>query len=452
MVKVRLTVAAGVLAAGLMTAPLVSSAAAPASGYYGAGSASGGRISFTVPGFAAVEEVVDAGGPVAQAVLDSQTSAGYAALPHPGDVVLAGPGLFNAVTGMSLPGGYPFYVSASHPTSPEGKLDDPSGTYHLGATANATASSAEARFAPSTREGSPFTSGGANASSTALNKGDAVTITAESRDEALTFGGGALRIGSIRSSSVTVYDPTRPEPTSTAETVVEGGSAGPYAFSYGPRGLVVAGGAVPVPPSAGLDQLNAALAPAGISIRIVKGEALTGGSTADIFQVSVRGKSPQPGIPDGIIQVRFGGATTTVTRGTGVGPLPEVTGGVDDVPAPGGVNPVPDQVVPAAPLVADPTGAGSGGLDGAAFGSSLSERTESSGAQAALDSDPSDPSETASPATVGLTTASPARSALPAGWNGEMQADGLLYLSFAIAGAGVLALLGLWLKKGVLRA
>jgi hypothetical protein len=33
-----------------------------------------------------------------------------------------------------------------------------------------------------------------------------------------------------------------------------------------------------------------------------------------------------------------------------------------------------------------------------------------------------------------------------------MQADGLLYLSFAIAGAGVLALLGLWLKKGVLRA
>lgn len=453
MLKTRLAIAAGLVVVGLGAAPLVGSAA-EAGGFYGAGSASGGRVSFTVPGFAAVEEVVDAGGPVAQTVLDSQTSAGYAALPHPGDVVLAGPGLFNAVTGQSLPGGYPFYVSASHPTSPESKLDDPSGAYHLAAAATATASSAEARLAPSAQEGAPFTSGGSRASSTAAVEGDAVTITAESRDEALTFGGGALRIGSVRSKAVTVSDPAHPEPASTAETVVEGGSAGPYSFRYGPEGLVVAGGVVPIPASAGLEQLNGFLAPSGISIGIVRGQALTGGTSADVFEVTFRAKSPQPGIPDGIVQVRFGGATTIVTRGTGVGPLPDVAGPVTDVSPPDSGLPAPEQPQPAALGDAEPLSGNSGAAsDGFGFGPAASDSTPSAtgGGQAISAPDSSTPSETPGPATVGLVAA-PAQAALPAGWNGEMQADGLVYLSFAIAGAGVFALLGLWLKKGVLHA
>src|SRR5713226_3374562 len=115
---------------GVVVAVVVACAATPAqgaarpAGFVGVASASGGRMTFTVPDFAVVEDVIDGGGPVAQSVLDAGTATSFASLPYPGDNAIAFPGLFNAATGRDLPAGYPFYVRASHPTVPEQQLGD----------------------------------------------------------------------------------------------------------------------------------------------------------------------------------------------------------------------------------------------------------------------------------------------------------------------------------------
>ncbi|HEY0397116.1 MAG TPA: hypothetical protein VGF00_01930, partial [Acidimicrobiia bacterium] len=57
-------------------------------------SAMGTRIKITIPGGPLTDTPVDAGGPTAQATLDSLgTSQGYAAFPDPGAFVLSVPGL-----------------------------------------------------------------------------------------------------------------------------------------------------------------------------------------------------------------------------------------------------------------------------------------------------------------------------------------------------------------------
>src|SRR5207253_2554203 len=50
---------------------------------------------------------------------------------------MAFPGLFSAVTGRTLPFGYPFYARAPHPTPPAASVHDPSASYTLEASAGA---------------------------------------------------------------------------------------------------------------------------------------------------------------------------------------------------------------------------------------------------------------------------------------------------------------------------
>ncbi|HVW34629.1 MAG TPA: hypothetical protein VHL53_19005, partial [Acidimicrobiia bacterium] len=117
----------------------------------GDATASGVRFTYEVPAeFLAATTPFDAGGPVAQASIGSGLARAAASLPFPGDVVLAGPGLFYTVTGMTIPGSYPFYVAAEYPTTPESKLADPSGQYRLSADAtdHSAASLARAVFGP----------------------------------------------------------------------------------------------------------------------------------------------------------------------------------------------------------------------------------------------------------------------------------------------------------------
>src|SRR5437763_7415331 len=70
-----------------------SSATERTEAFVASASAYGGRIEYSVPGFT-VEQVIDGGGPVAQAYADSRaTAVSFASLPYPGANALAVPGL-----------------------------------------------------------------------------------------------------------------------------------------------------------------------------------------------------------------------------------------------------------------------------------------------------------------------------------------------------------------------
>src|SRR5207248_733162 len=78
------------------------------------------------PGFLVVEDFIDAGGPTAQAaVSDVEGNQGFASVPYPGELAIAGPGLFAIATGHQFPGHYPFYVASAHPTTPKNEYDVP---------------------------------------------------------------------------------------------------------------------------------------------------------------------------------------------------------------------------------------------------------------------------------------------------------------------------------------
>ena len=280
-------------------------------GYVASAIAYAGRVTFTVPKFAAVEDVIDGGGPLSQSLVDPFRAEAFAALPYPGDVAIAGPGLFQAVTGVASPGGYPFYVTASYPTSPDQELKDPSGLYGLSAKSGAGTSTGVARFSGQGGQGQQSATGGSQAMASTVTESGVVTATAQTVNEGVNLGEGALRIAAVRSESATTYN-GHGEPQTKTELIIEGGSAGGFSFAFGPQGLVIGQGGTPVPASSGLEQLNATLAPAGIHLGLAGVKQLAGGASANALEVSFHGKSPVPGIPDGIVTLRFGAATTTV--------------------------------------------------------------------------------------------------------------------------------------------
>ncbi len=126
----RLTGAAGLLAAAVLgvATDVARGEEAPAqpTSYEAVASAEGFRFSFGAPGFVAVDTFIDGGGPVSQSVIDGLgNSRAFASLPYPGDLAITGPGLVAGLTGLPSPPPYPFYVSSSHPTTPEGKVEQP---------------------------------------------------------------------------------------------------------------------------------------------------------------------------------------------------------------------------------------------------------------------------------------------------------------------------------------
>jgi hypothetical protein len=325
--RARSSAVAGAVAlvVGLSAGSPVHAAPRP-TGFVAVASASGGRLTLTVPDFAVVEDVIDGGGPVAQAVLDTGTATSFASLPYPGDNAIAFPGLFNAATGQDLPAGYPFYVRASHPTVPEQQLSDPSGSYDLAARAAGGGATGTARLGreparglggvpPTMAAGAAWESGRSQAGASATEDGDTVTVTAETIDEALSLGGGALRVASVRSSAVTTWGANDAAPSTNTGLVVQGGSAGGYTFGFGPGGLVVASQGAPLPVGEGLAALNQALAPAGISLRFLAAEAVAGGATAGAFEITVRRSPPGQGVPGAVVRLRFGAALAAIVLG-----------------------------------------------------------------------------------------------------------------------------------------
>ena len=397
---------ASALALVLVASPRSSGADQAGQAFDAIAEASGGYVQYGIANFLAVENYIDGGGPVSQSTFSSTgSSQAFASLPYPGSTAVSGPGLLTGITGLPIPP-YPFYAGASHPTQPQQEVTDPSGGYVLRARADERGSRGLATAgATSPERPGPRAEAGAEV----VTDGGSVTVTASSLNQMLQLG--PLSIASVRSSSVTKYGPSSGEPVTTTAFTVEGGRVGDVAFSFGPDGLRVAQQAIPLPVSAGLDALNQALAPAGLSVRFQAPTPIKGGALAGVMELS--SDAPVPGAGTGRFRLRLGGAMSAVALG----------GAALPVDLPGAVTPPPEASPPAASAQAPdasyasaPAGAGgSGGVGigpgtptvGSAFRSVTAASPFGSGGPAVADTVPSQ----AALSTAGASPESPQRSA-----------------------------------------
>jgi hypothetical protein len=315
--------------------------------------ANGMLVRYGIPGFLAVDNYIDGGGPSSQALVADATATSFASLPYPGAAGVGYPGLFNLATGQTPPG-YPFYVSAAHPTQPDQSLSDPSGAYSLAASATDGQAAGDARLAPpaSGKDAVPATRALSD-----VTRGDGV-VTAKAVSEANSLALGPLTIGRVRSQSVTTYRKGTDAPTTATELAIEGGRANDVVFSFGREGFQFAQNGIPIPASQGIAVLNQVLAPAKMSVRFDEASPLQGGAVAAAFEIT--SVATMPGAGEGTFTMRMGGASSYITlAGLGEAPLPGVVGPTPALP-PGGA---PESVSPPAASPATPADT-SGALPG----------------------------------------------------------------------------------------
>ncbi|HVW33121.1 MAG TPA: hypothetical protein VHL53_11320 [Acidimicrobiia bacterium] len=344
-----LGVAAALIAAAATGLPPPAEAGGDPPAFVGTAAASGGRVSFVVPGQFAVEEIVDGGGPVAQSKLDALGGDSYAALPYPGGTAVAYQGLFAVATGISSPFAYPAYVSASDPGSPSQEVSDPSGSgaYHLLAVARPAEASALAHFRPGSADSLTF--GGESRTHITSAAGHVVAL-AESLSEGIEAGRGALRISSVRSHATTTWTPGGGPPATDTGLEVDGLRAGGVAFGVGPQGLVVAGQPVPYPAGDVNKVVDGLLAPSGVHLRFVAAEPIAGGARAAALEI-VTTTPPGPNGATGTLTVRLGGASSGIAVGEAALPPPPLGAVIPVAPPPPAAGP---------PVFSPPAGSGAG--------------------------------------------------------------------------------------------
>jgi hypothetical protein len=115
------------------------------SGTFGAVAAADAvRVTWIVPHAPASDTVLDAGGPSAQATLDSiGGSQAFASFPYPGENAVTAPALVAGASGgqINLPA-YPFWVGSTYPVAP--KSESSSGPYAIKAESTDTSSASSA--------------------------------------------------------------------------------------------------------------------------------------------------------------------------------------------------------------------------------------------------------------------------------------------------------------------
>jgi hypothetical protein len=226
-------------------------------------SAEGGRIGFAVPGFAVVEQIIDGGGPVAEARNDALgNSRAFAALPYPGENGVNGPSNVTGLAGLPSPPAYPFYAGSTHPLQPKASMSQPG--WELRARSEEFASEATA------------TGGAANGQATfghaATKAGvrrDPVTggVVSEASSTVTGFRlGNVLNIASVLVSARAARASLETIERSSAFRV-EGLLVGGQAVSVTEAGLTLPGGNSPLPDSS---PLLSALKGQGITISYVR--------------------------------------------------------------------------------------------------------------------------------------------------------------------------------------
>lgn len=355
------------LAASLATAAVcgvvgvagTKTAGADDSGAFSAvASASSFRMLFGSPGRFAVDYYVDAGSPVAQAVVNGLgTSTAFASAPYPGETAVAGPGTFAGVTGLPNPGNYPFYVATSYPSKP----DNSAGVlgYDLKAHSEETTSTATAASGGGSSDNAVFQ--GLATSTAARDAAGAVNATSQSDTKAVAIG-DVLRLGNARATASVVRAPGG-EPTRTADFSVTGVSIAGQAVGLSDKGFTLAGTNTALPDSS---PLRAALSERGITVTYLHRTETPEGVISPGLMITQTSAAPDGG-PATVIQVVLGQAVAYVTNSAVAGiPTPGVDDGTTTETGPGPAVGAPAPAGTGDAGTGDSFGSGSG-----LFGSSL---------------------------------------------------------------------------------
>src|SRR5206468_750212 len=111
--------------------------------FSGLAAADGVRVTISDPAVVPTGAELGLSGPSAQALVDSLgNSQAYAALPYPGDLAVAAPGLLRGQGASGVPE-YPAYAASNRQGQPSADVTTPAG-YALHATSDATSSKASA--------------------------------------------------------------------------------------------------------------------------------------------------------------------------------------------------------------------------------------------------------------------------------------------------------------------
>lgn len=324
-----------------LAAPIpIAAAVAPtvSSQWGGSAAADGVRVGVVINGFLFVDNIVDAGGPSAQAAAGSFTgSHAMAAYPYPGEVVMTAHGQ----TSGAAPN-YPLVAQSNNGGAGHDEVQQ--GPYDVKADSTDDASTAIAQA-----------TGDAGAAAAATTRSQAqvvhdpktgvVTSTAESTTEGFSVK-GVFSVGRVHSYARIASPAGSHKPTSDTEfgDVRVGGQE----VGVSDKGLVLAGTDVPLPPDS---TVNAALSAAGITVHYVAGEATAGSITAPALSVSVVQDVPSVGLTtvsyvlgQASVSAQAPGASTgplVPTGGTVGGSGPTAAGRSGSTPAAAASGPAP---------------------------------------------------------------------------------------------------------------
>jgi hypothetical protein len=322
----------------------MSPAGAESLRYQASAAADGARLSVTIPGATVVDQVIDGGGPTAQAAVSSLGgSSALAAQPYPGELAIIGPGLGASLIGAPQPPAYPFVAASRYPSAPEQSVE-PNPGYSLVARSTESTSEASAR------------SGAANEASkvlltqaTATVKADPDQVVAEASNQVEALTVGPLSIASAASSARVVGKPNG-DPERQSSLAVNGITITGQAVGFTDAGFVTPGGATPLPSS---DPLLKALSSAGVAVSYLKSETTPTGVVAPGLQIVTTQAVPGVG-RTATISLTLGRASANVQASTEAVELPA------DVPIAASPESAPDgsltgSDVPTPVAIAPPT-------------------------------------------------------------------------------------------------
>ncbi|HLJ07091.1 MAG TPA: hypothetical protein VKX24_01030 [Acidimicrobiia bacterium] len=252
-------------------------------GTFGAvASADAVRVTWIVPHAPASDTVLDAGGPSAQATLDSiGGSQAYASFPYPGENTVTAPALVAGASGgkINLPA-YPFWVGSTYPVAP--KSEAGSGPYSIKAQSSDTESNASA----SVGLASSGQAAVGLARSTASTATAPEAVTSEAVTEVTAFAVGPLKIGQVLSRAKAVFSGTGTL-ARDADTQVTGMMIADTPVAFTAKGLVIGSSAVPADPK----PVESALAQAKIGLEYMPRQDTDGGVVAPTIRVTQKDDS-----------------------------------------------------------------------------------------------------------------------------------------------------------------
>lgn len=354
--------AAVAVGAGLVVVGLASSSGA-AVGFSATASAYGSRVQLTVTQAPLVPELIDAGGPTADAALDSLgTARSLAAFPYPGELLLALPGLVAGIgpQAPTLLKGIPEIALGALPVpmppevlallnqidlpydqlTPAFQAAPPLPPYPFAAQAPVAGSEdrvelgigvlearADGDEVSAVAASEPGTGGVelAPIRSTARVVRDGDRVVAEARSVAGGLRIGPLLLGSVESSARMELGADG-EVTSSSDFVVRGLQVGALTVDLTADGFSVGGVPVPVPIA---DTLSGILSGAGFELQVLREETTDTGVVSGALQItypiSFAGLPAEvQGLGEGLLTVTIGQSIATLTGS----PIPELASGV----------------------------------------------------------------------------------------------------------------------------